>query len=301
MGYPETCNDSVGELVKKDQKLASSYLGETLAVASGFLAATAGVAGAVNKQGVSSIQGYSDRLRNLGVSDAQIRQMAETHQLPETVEVISPVDGFILARNIYVRPTFRPLYGVLPYRRFEHSLDRGGDLWQRSARLPSRDNSACHSARSDQGKTFSARVSNTLPQVDPVTRTLKLRLEADNPGFALRPDMFVNVELPVRVPPGLTVPLDALIDSGCEQRVFVERSKGMFERRQVETGRRLSDRVAILRGLVEGERVVAAGTFLVDSERRLRSSVQAPPKQQQFEKVTPQPGSRSGLAVHAAR
>jgi len=72
-------------------------------------------------------------------------------------------------------------------------------------------------------------VSNTLPQVDPVTRTLKLRLEADNPGFALRPDMFVNVELPVRVPPGLTVPLDALIDSGCEQRVFVERSKGMFD------------------------------------------------------------------------
>ncbi len=144
-------------------------------------------------------------------------------------------------------------------------------------------------------------MSNTLPQVDPVTRTLKLRLEADNPGFALRPDMFVNVELPVRVPPGLTVPLDALIDSGCEQRVFVERSKGMFEPRQVETGRRLSDRVAILRGLVEGERVVAAGTFLVDSERRLRSSVQAPPKQQQHEKVTPQPGSRSGLAVHAAR
>src|SRR6201981_1743075 len=85
----ETYNDSVGELVKKDQKLATSYLGETLAVASGFLAATAGVPGAVgkdgnrttpypgavNKQGVSSIQGYSDRLRNLGVSDVQIKQM----------------------------------------------------------------------------------------------------------------------------------------------------------------------------------------------------------------------------------
>src|SRR5256884_5378307 len=156
----ETYNDSVGELVKKDQKLASSYLGETLAVASGFLAATAGVAGAVNKQGVSSIQGYSDRLRNLGVSDAQIRQMAETHQLPETVEVISPVDGFILARNIYVRPTFRPLYGVLPYRRFEHSLDRGGDLWQRSARLPSRDNSACHSARSDRSEEHTSELQS---------------------------------------------------------------------------------------------------------------------------------------------
>jgi len=309
----DTFNDSIGELVKKDQKLASSYVGETLGIASGFLAAAAGVPGAVgkdgsrtmpypgavNKQGVSSLQGYADRLRNLGISDAQIKQMAESHQLPETVEIVSPADGFILARNI------------TPGQHFDRSMEfyRIADLskvWIVAEIFGSevqdfRAGTLARVTLPDQGKTFSARVSNTLPQVDPVTRTLKLRLEADNPGFALRPDMFVNVELPVRVPPGLTVPLDALIDSGCEQRVFVERSKGMFERRQVETGRRLSDRVAILRGLVEGERVVAAGTFLVDSERRLRSSVQAPPKQQQHEKVTPQPGSRSGLAVHAAR
>jgi len=95
--------------------------------------------------------------------------------------------------------------------------------------------------------------------------------------------------------------LDALIDSGREQRVFVERSKGMFEPRQVETGRRLPDRVEIVRGLAEGERVVAAGTFLVDSESRLRSNPQAPPKPQPHEKVTPQPGSRAGLAVHASQ
>jgi len=309
----ETFNDSIGELVKKDQKLASSYVGETLGIASGFLAATAGVPGAagkdgsrtmpfpgaVNKQGVSSIQGYADRLRNLGLSDAQIKEMAESHQLPETVEIVSPADGFILARNI------------TPGQHFDRSMEfyRIADLskvWIVAEIFGSeaQDFRAGTLARvmlPDQGKTFSARVSNTLPQVDPVTRTLKLRLEADNPGFALRPDMFVNVELPVRVPPGLTVPLDALIDSGREQRVFVERSKGMFEPRQVETGRRLSDRVEIVRGLAEGERVVAAGTFLVDSESRLRSNIQAPPKQQQHEKVTPQPGSRPGLAVHASQ
>src|SRR5438874_206534 len=309
----ETVNDSVGEWVKKDQKLATSYIGETLAVASGFLAATAGVPGAVgkdgsrtmpypgavNKQGVSSVQGYTDRLRNLGVSDMQIRQMAESHQLPETVEIVSPADGFILARNI------------TPGQHFDRSMEfyRIADLskvWIVAEIFGSevqdfRAGTLARVTLPDQGKTFSARVSNTLPQVDPVTRTLKLRLEADNPGFALRPDMFVNVELPVRVPPGLTVPLDALIDSGREQRVFVERSKGMFEPRQVETGRRLSDRVEIVRGLAEGERVVAAGTFLVDSESRLRSNVQAPPKQQQHDKVTPQPGSRPGLAVHASQ
>lgn len=307
----ETYNDSVGEQVKKDQKLATSYIGETLAVASGFLAATAGVPGAVgkdgsrtvpfpgavSKQGVSSIQGYSDRLRNLGLSDVQIKQMAESRQLPETVDILAPADGFILARNI------------TPGQHFDRSMEfyRIADLTRvwiladifGSEAQDFRPGTVARVTLPDQGKAFSARVSNTLPQVDPVTRTLKLRLEADNPGFALRPDMFANVELPVRVAPGLTVPLDALIDSGREQRVFVERSKGMFEPRQVQTGRRFGDRVEIVQGLAEGERVVTVGTFLVDSESRLKSTVHSPttPKQQAHERVTPESNSEPGLAA----
>ncbi len=121
----ETFNDSPGELVKKNQKLATYYGGDILAVASGFLAATAGVPGAngkdgsrtvpfpgaVSKQGSSSVQGYTDRLRNLGMSDAQIQEMAETRLLPESINVVSPVDGFVLARNIS------------PGQHFEHSTE----------------------------------------------------------------------------------------------------------------------------------------------------------------------------------
>ena len=299
MGYPETCNDSVGELVKKDQKLASSYLGETLAVASGFLAATAGVAGAVNKQGVSSIQGYSDRLRNLGVSDRQIKQMADSRQLPETVDIVAPADGFILARNI------------TPGQHFDRSMEfyRIADLGKvwiladifGSEAQDFRPGTIARVTLPDQGKTFSARVTDNLPQVDPVTRTLKLRLEADNPGFALRPDMFANVELPVRGPARLTVPLDALIDSGIEQRVFVERSRGVFEPRQVQIGRRFGDRVEIVRGLAEGERVVVEGTFLVDSESRLKSNAQAAQKHTPREKTAPQSNPQPGLAARAGQ
>jgi membrane fusion protein, copper/silver efflux system len=124
----------------------------------------------------------------------------------------------------------------------------------------------------DQRGTFSARVANVLPQVDPETRVLKLRLEANNPGFSLRPDMFVDVELPVRGPAGLTVPQDAVIDSGHEQRVFVERSAGVFEPRSVQIGWRSGNQVEIVHGLTEGERVVVEGTFLVDSESRLKST-----------------------------
>lgn len=309
----ETYNDSLGELVKKDQKLATSYMGETLGVASGFLAATAGVSGAVgkdgsrtvafpgavNKQGVSSIQGYSDRLRNLGVSDVQIKQMADSHQLPETVDVVSPVDGFILARNI------------APGQHFDRSAEfyRIADLSQvwivadifGSEAQDFHPGTVARVTVLDQRRTLQARVSNVLPLVDPATRTLKLRLEADNPGFALRPDMFVNVELPMRVPPGLTVPLDALIDSGREQHVFVERNRGIFEPRQVQTGRRFGDRVEILRGLAEGERVVTAGTFLVDSESRLKSGARSPSKPGPKEKTAPPSNSKTGSAVLAGQ
>lgn len=279
----ETFNDSVGALVKKDQKLASSYVGETLSIASGYLAATAAVPGAtgkdgsrtvpfpgaVSKQGVSSIQGYTDRLRNLGLSEAQIRQMAENHTLPETVDIVSPVDGFILARNIS------------PGQHFDRSTEfyRIADLSQVwiVADVFGSDSQSIHASTvarvtvTDQRGAFSARVSNVLPQVDPETRVLKLRLEANNPGYSLRPGMFVDVELPVDGPAGLTVPQDAVIDSGHEQRVFVERSAGVFEPRIVQTGWRSGDRVEIVRGLAESERVVVEGTFLVDSESRLKS------------------------------
>ena len=307
----ETFNDSVGELVKKDQKLATCYGADSLAVASGFLAATAGVPGsvgkdgsrtvafpgAVNKQGVSSIQGYSDRLRNLGVSEEQIKQMAENHQLPESIDIVAPAEGFILARNI------------TPGQHFERSMEfyRIADLsrvWIVADIFGSeaqnvRPGTIARVTSSDSRKSFTARVSNVLPQVDPATRTLKLRLEADNPGFALRPDMFVDVELPVSMPAGLTVPLDALIDSGREQRVFVERSAGVFEPRQVQIGWRSGDRVQIVQGLSEGESVVTAGTFLVDSESRLKSG-QPAQKQQPHQNAPPKSSSGSGVAISSA-
>jgi Cu(I)/Ag(I) efflux system membrane fusion protein len=87
--------------------------------------------------------------------------------------------------------------------------------------------------------------------------------------------MFVDVALPTSMPAGLTIPADAVIDTGDGQRVFVERGSGEFESRAVETGWQAGDRVQILQGLSEGERVVSEGAFLVDSETRLKSSPQS--------------------------
>jgi Cu(I)/Ag(I) efflux system membrane fusion protein len=82
--------------------------------------------------------------------------------------------------------------------------------------------------------------------------------------------MVVDVELPMRTTAAVTVPMDALVDSGEHARVYVERGEGVFEPREVETGRRIGEQVEILRGVEPGERVVIGATFLVDSESRLK-------------------------------
>jgi len=121
-------------------------------------------------------------------------------------------------------------------------------------------------------EVFAATMSEALPQFDNVTRTLKLRLEADNPGFALKPGMFVDVEFDVVLPPSLAVPADAIVDTGLRKTLFVDRGQGFFEPRQVETGWRIGDQVEVTRGLMAGERIVLSGTFLIDSESRMRAA-----------------------------
>ena len=280
----ETFNDSVGTFVKKDQKLASYYSPDFLAVASGFLAATERVPGAagkdgsrtmpfpgaVSKQGVSSIQGYSDRLRNLGMSELQIGQIASSGQLPESIDVVSPADGFILVRN------------VTPGQHFEHAMEfyRIADLsrvWV-VAEVSEEEAPNMHPGAlaqiilRDEGRALPARISDSLPQSESGGGTVKIRLEVDNPKFALRPEQLVDIEVPLHLPPAVTVPLDALVDSGSGARVYVEHGEGVFEPREVETGRRFGERVEIRQGLQPGEKVVAAATFLVDSESRLKTA-----------------------------
>jgi Cu(I)/Ag(I) efflux system membrane fusion protein len=284
----ETYDDSVGVLVKKDQKLATYYSPDFLSVASGFLAATERVPGSVNKdgnrtvpfpgavskQGTSSLQGYSDRLRNLGMSDLQLKQIADSRQLPEDIYVVAPVDGYILARNI------------TPGQHFERNSEfyRIADLSRVWVVAEVSENEAPYLrpgglgqiALRDQGRRLPARIADSLPQSEAGGGTVKLRLEVDNPTFILRPEMLVDVELPVRRPPAVTVPLDALVDSGAHARVYVERGEGVFEPREVETGWRSGERVEIRQGVQPGERVVVAATFLVDSESRLKTPAPGP-------------------------
>ncbi len=218
----------------------------------------------------ANIDGYRVSLRNLGMSEHQIDEMTRTRQGTDEIEIRAPEQGFVIARNISLGQRFER--GTELYR----IADLGhvwvlADVFENEARL-FKPGVVATVTLPNQNRTFNARVSNTLPQFDPTSRTLKLRLEADNPGFVLKPDMFVDVELPVTFPRAMTVPVDAVRYSGLKKTVYIDLGKGFFEPRDVETGWRFGDRVEIVRGLMSGERIVISGNFLIDSESRMRAA-----------------------------
>ena len=121
---------------------------------------------------------------------------------------------------------------------------------------------------------FTGRAVYIYPYVDEKTRTNKVRFEFANPRGRLKPGMYATVELKSGGGSGLTVPADAVLDSGTEQVVFVAQGNGMFEPRKVKIGRRLGESIQIVEGLKEGEQVATGAAFFLDSESQLRGALQ---------------------------
>jgi len=272
----QTYNNPTGTLVKKDERLATFYSPEFLSAQQAYIVSLGAIArqkaegervSAQTTLSRVSNQQYAEALQNLGMSEKQIEEIARTGQRTQDVQILAPAPGFILARNITPNQRFSKgteLFRIADLRRVWVVMD----LFENEARHL-KPGTVAKVIVPQMEKTFTAKISATPPQFDSATRTLKMRLEADNPAFVLRPDMFVDVELPVTFPPAVTVPADAVLDSGLKQTVFVDRGSGFFEPRQVETGWRFGNRGEITRGLEPGERIVVSGNFLIDSESRM--------------------------------
>jgi RND family efflux transporter MFP subunit len=269
--------NSVGSLVRRDEPLASFYAREFLAAQQSYFYALDALdrrTGTSEPQMIATraqVQGAADSLQALGMSDIQVAELAKTRQATQEIDIRSPAAGFILVRN------------VTPGQRVEGGqelfviadLSRVwvlADMFQHEAGFI-QPGQAARVSLPLQSREFRGRVSEILPQFDPTTRTLKVRVEVDNPDYALRPDMFVDVHFPLNLPPALTVPSDAVLDSGLRKTVFIDLGDGYFEPRAVDTGWRFGDRVQITRGLMPGERVVTSGNFLIDSESRLKAAI----------------------------
>jgi len=206
-------------------------------------------------------------LQNLGITDAQIEELANTRQAQPYLQVRSPADGVVLSRNLTLYQWFKA------GEEFYDIADIGrvwvyADVYEDEA-MHMRPGMNVKVRHEQMGKTFDARVGEVLPLFDPTARTLKVRVDIDNPRYDLRPDMFVDVEIPIAMPPSVNVPADAVLDTGTRAIVYVDLGSGIFEPRRVKTGWRLGRQVEITGGLMPGERVVVSGNFLIDSESRL--------------------------------
>lgn len=270
--------DFTGQAVKKGQPLLTLYSPELLATQQEYLLALKSkdlmrhsTMEAAADYGDSMLRAARRRLELWDLSEAQIEELARRQEPVKTVTLYAPVEGVVLARNAF------PNQRITPETELYALADLGrvwvvADVFEYEAPQVRMGQAAAVTLASLAGRRLHGRVSYIQPQVDPMTRTVKVRLELDNPGGLLKPDMFADVEFHSGAERRLSAPVEAVLDSGRVKTVFVDRGDGHLEPRTVETGQRMGDRVEILSGLKPGERIVVSGTFLVDSESRLKAA-----------------------------
>ena len=219
-----------------------------------------------------AVERVADGLRNMGVSNSQLREMARRRELVQDIQVQSPVDGFVLKRNVSTGLRFDrgfEFYRIADLKRVWILAD----VYRDQVPFIRRGAAARVTAVEGAGHALPATVSPSEPIFDDAAQTLKVRLEVANPNLTLKPGMFVDVEFAVNLPPALVVPADAIVDSGLSKTVFVDCGDGNFVPRVVETGWRVGSDVQVTKGLTAGEHIVTSGTFLIDSESRMKAGI----------------------------
>jgi len=270
--------DFTGKLVRKGQPMLSIYSPDLVSTQEEYLLAIKGrrqlepspFPEAVNFS-ESLVKSARRRLELWDINDAQIRALEKRGTPTRAMTLYAPTSGFVTTRNAFPRQRVTPdteLYAIADLSRVWVIAD----IYEFEAADIKMGQPATVTISSYPGRTFSGKITNILPQVDNATRTLKVRVELANKDFALKPDMYADVVLSVSYGRNLVVPQEAVMDSGSEQLVYVSLKDGYFEPRKVQVGARVDNKVIVLAGLTEGERVVTSGNFLVDSESKLKSA-----------------------------
>jgi Cu(I)/Ag(I) efflux system membrane fusion protein len=260
--------NTTGEDVRAGQPLAHIFSQELLSSQTEYLAARKTTAAS----GITSavISGGRTRLGVLGMTPAEIDAIEQSGEPKRLVTVVAPRSGVVVNRGVTVGTSVDPSTTLLTIA----DLSR---VWV-LAEVPEASIPAVRVGTTAQldfpasGRPpFTARVDFIYPTLTERTRTLRVRLSAGNPGGALRPGLYGTAAFQSAGQNVITVPRDAVVATGLQQHVFVA-AGDQFEPRPVVVGAQLADRVEIRQGLNEGDQIVAAGVFLLDSESRLRAT-----------------------------
>lgn len=224
-------------------------------------------------QGAKSLaESTKRRLKLWDISEDQIRELEITGKVKKSLIIHSPITGYVTFKNafenMYVEPNTR-IYTIADYT----TAWVNADIYESDISLVKKGQEAIITVESLPNEIFSGKVTFIWPHLMTKTRTTKARLEFPNPDLKLLPGMYADVELMIPLGEMLTVPKSAVLRTGKQDIVFVDKGEGNMEMRRVELGYEAGDSYEVRRGLKEGEKVVTRANFLIDSESKIQAVV----------------------------
>jgi Cu(I)/Ag(I) efflux system membrane fusion protein len=269
--------DTPGQLVRQGEPLFTLYSPELYAAQEELLAAAASQktarSSAAPERADYLVDATRRRLRLWDIDAAQIDRVLRQGKAVEYIPIVSPVSGYVIEKNVVEGATVEP--GARLYR--IAGLDQvwvEAEVYESDLGLVEKGDAVRVTLPYSPGRDLQGQVAFVYPYLDDVTRTGRVRVELANPDLALKPDMYVNVELEKPLGELLAVPEDAVLYAGLRTFVFVDLGEGRLRPKAVELGRKAGDFVEVRDGLAEGDRVVTSGNFLVAAESRLKRDME---------------------------
>jgi membrane fusion protein, copper/silver efflux system len=261
--------DSTGKQVRKGEPLFDIYSPDLYSAQNEYVLAQ-------NQAGGSGLKASArQKLRLFDISEDQIAQLEKSRQPQRTLRVDAPIDGIVVEKMAVHGQMVEA--GMKLYRLADLNIVWvQSQIYEQDLALLKLGQEAEVSLSYLPDRKFRGRVTYIYPTVDEKTRTARVRMEFHNPGLFLKPGMFATVELRAELKPdALLVPDSAVLRSGEKNTVFVAVDNGHFEPRDVQLGARADNNAyEAISGLMEGERVVTSGQFMLDSESQLREAIQ---------------------------
>ncbi len=213
------------------------------------------------------------RLKLWDITDEQIDILEKTKKAKKTMTIYSPVKGIVLEKNVleggYVKSQI-PIYKIADIS----NIWVYADIYEYELPWIKIGQTVKMTLSYYPGKTFIGRITFIYPYLEKNTRTVKVRLEFDNPELILKPDMYANIDIESEITKaGIAVPTEAIIRSGERNIVVVDLGGGSFEPRNIGLGAESEGYYQILNGLQAGERIVTSSQFLIDSESKLKEAI----------------------------
>jgi len=271
--------DYTGQPVKKGDALFSIYSPDLVTTQQEYLLAKqettslehSQVAGA-RESADSLLRASRERLRRWDLSDAELRTLERTGKTKLYQTIYSPISGVVIEKMAFKGHAVEP--GMTLYKIADLStVWVYGDIYEYELPFVHVGQEAKITLSYYPDAVFTARVSYISPSLDPKSRTARVRFElANSADQVLRPEMYGDVELHVPLGGRLVVPSTAVLDTGRRQVVFLDGGNGRLVPRDIKIGNRFDETVEVTNGLVEGDRVVTSGNFLVDSESKLQAA-----------------------------